>query len=318
LNNASQNKPAARLSKQELCGIFLPITTPFHSDGALNFQGLRSNITKWNGTGIRGYVILGSTGERVNLSDREQLEVYCECREVIPADRLFIAGVGRQSTFATIAEIQQLTATVSVDAVLVITPHFYRAAITQEALVDHYSAIGNASPVPLILYSMPALTGIKIEPATAAELGRHPNIIGIKDSSNDLDAFKQTIQLTGDDFAVLTGNGTILREALQAGACGAILAVGCVAAELCLEIFRSMNSRECERAEQLQESLTPLATAVTTRFGLGGLKAALDMIGYTGGAVRAPLRAAGADARAQIRLCLEASQAALVEPTVSR
>lgn len=299
---------------EKLCGVLLPITTPFHRDGAVDLSGLRSNIVKWNKTGISGYVVLGSTGERVNLNEAEQFEVVATAREEVPADRLFIAGVGQQSTRGTIQEIERLVRAVAVDAVLVITPHFYRPAITQAALATHYTAVADASRVPLILYSMPALTGIKIEPATAADLSQHPNIISIKDSSNDVAALQETIKLARDDFAVITGNGTVLSEALSSGACGGILAVGCVAPDLCLEIFRAVKSGEHERSKRLQGALTPLAAAVTTRFGIGGLKAALGMRGFVGGQVRAPLRAPDDEARAEIRRCLkDAEQALLVE-----
>lgn len=292
--------------------MLLPITTPFHSDGAVDVPGLRVNIRKWNNTGIAGYVVLGSTGERVNLCKDEQLEVIATAREEVPADRLFIAGVGQQSTRGTIQEIEKLARAVAVDAVLVITPHFYRPAITQDALVTHYVAVADASPVPLILYSMPALTGIKIEPAAAADLSKHPKINGIKDSSNDMAALQETIKLARDDFAVITGNGTVLSEALSSGACGGILAVGCVAPDLCLEIFRAVKSGEHERCKRLQDALTPLAAAVTTRFGIGGLKAALDMLGYVGGHVRAPLRGPSDEARAEISRCLKATEQALL------
>jgi 4-hydroxy-2-oxoglutarate aldolase len=296
----------------KLCGVLLPITTPFHGDDAIDVSGLRSNIRKWNKTGISGYVLLGSTGERVNLGEDEQLEVIATAREDVPTDRLLIAGVGQQSTRSTIQEIEKLTTAVAVDAVLVITPHFYRAAINQEALVSHYRAVAAASSAPLILYSMPALTGVKIEPATAAALSEDPNIIGIKDSSNDIPALQETIKLVRNDFAVLTGNGTVLREALEAGAYGGILAVGCVACELCLEIFRAVKAGDRERSQRLQDALAPLATAVTTRFGIGGLKASLDMIGYLGGHVRAPLRAPNDEARAEISRCLKAAEQALL------
>lgn len=301
----------------QFCSVLLPITTPFDSDDAVDLSGLRSNILKWNETAIAGYVVLGSTGERVNLGEDEQLEVQATAREAVPPNRLFIAGVGQQSTRGTIQEIERLNATVAVDALLVITPYFYRAAITQVALLEHYRAVADATPVPLILYSMPALTGIKIEPATAAALSEHPNIIGIKDSSNDVAALQETIKLAHDDFLVLTGNGTVLHEALDAGACGAILAVGCVVPELCLEIFNAAKSGDHERSQRLQSALTPLAAAVTNRFGIGGLKAALDKIGYVGGHVRAPLRAPDDQARAEIQECLDAAEQALLAEAAS-
>ena len=205
-----------------------------------------------------------------------------------------------ESRRGTIAQIKR-AAEAGADAVLVITPHFYRSSITQQALVDHYRAAADASPVPVLLYSMPALTGIKIEPETAAQLSEHPNIIGIKDSSADVAKLQETIKLTGDDFAVLTGNGTVLHEALRAGACGGILAVGCVAPGICIEIFRAVESGDMDRAALLQTKLTPLATAVTTRFGIGGLKAGLEMKGFAGGAVRLPLRAPGTESLEEIR-----------------
>jgi 4-hydroxy-2-oxoglutarate aldolase len=306
------SQPSERASlTQQLRGLLLPITTPFAGNGDLDLPGLKANISEWNQTGIAGYVVLGSTGERVNLDEREYLEVIEAARQEVEASKdglAFIVGAGQQSTRGTINEIKRVAKAVPVDAVLVITPHFYRPSITQETLVEHYQRVADDSPAPLILYSMPALTGIKIEPKTAALLSEHENIIGIKDSSADLEGLKETIKLVRKDFAVLTGNGTVLHEALLAGACGGILAVGCVVPELCIEIIRAVSSGETERAARLQSKLTPLASAVTTRFGIGGLKAALDMKGFVGGAVRAPLRAPDDEARAEIQRCLEEAE----------
>ena len=225
----------------------------------MNTKGLRGNIRKWNGSGISGYVVLGSTGERVNLDEREYLEVIEAAREEVATGKdglAFIVGAGQQSTHGTVNEVKRVAHAVDLDAFLVITPHFYRASITQQALVDHYRAVADQSPVPVMLYSMPALTGIKIEPQTAALLSEHENIIGIKDSSADIDELKETVRLVTDktrkDFAVLTGNGTVFCGGLRAGACGGILAVGCVATALCLTIFRAVKSGETELAEMLQ------------------------------------------------------------------
>jgi len=303
----------AALSAADLRGIFLPIPTPFDEAGDLDLTGLRANITKWNATGIAGYVMLGSTGERVHLNEREYLEVIAAARDEVEraADLKFIVGAGQQSTRETIKETKRVAAAGAVDAFLLITPHFYRPSITQSALLDHYQSVADACPAPVILYSMPALTGVKIEPETAARLSEHENIIGLKDSSADLAGLQKTIELVRDDFAVLTGNGTVLHGALTAGATGGILAVGCVAPDLCLEIFHAIHNGDNDRALELQSSLTPLATAVTTKYGIGGLKAALEMRGYVGGAVRSPLRPAGNEARAEIRDCLSVVDNAL-------
>jgi 4-hydroxy-2-oxoglutarate aldolase len=295
------------LAPENLRNVLLPITTPFRAE-QVDRSALRSNIDRWTTTGIGGYVILGSTGERVHLDEREYVDVIQTTRQVVPRSVAFIVGAGQQSVTGTNKEIR-MAAETGADAVLVITPHYYRAAITQDALVSYYTAVADASPVPVLLYSMPALTGIKIEPETVARLGEHENIIGVKDSSNDVAGFAATVKLCPPEFAVLTGNGTVFLDALRAGATGAILAVGCVVPEICVAIYDAFDKGDEERATLLQAKLTPLATAVTTKYGIGGLKAALDLAGYKGGDVRAPLRAPDESARKEIATLLEAAQA---------
>ena len=247
---------------------------------------------------------MGSTGERVHLDEREYLNVIEVARPQVSSDRAFIVGAGQQSVRGTVAEISK-AANLGADAVLVITPSFYRSAMTQEVLFNYYLAVADDSPVPLLLYSMPALTGIKIEPQTIARLSDHPNIIGVKDSSNDIAGFTATVEQCPPEFAVMTGNGTVLCDMLEAGATGGILAVGCVVPEVCLEIFQLFRHGAVDEARIVQSHLTPLATAVTTRFGIGGLKAAMDLNGYVGGFVRSPLQSPGDEAKRQIGALLK-------------
>src|SRR6185369_15042526 len=286
-----------------LNGLLLPITTPFTADEAIDLAGLTANIKKWTAAGVNGFVLLGSTGERVNLDESEYVQVIEALRAAVPKTLTFIVGAGQQSTRGTVNEIER-AATAGAEAVLVITPSFYKSAITQEALVKHYRALADASTVPVILYSMPDLTGIRIEPETAARLSEHPNIIGMKDSSNDIEKFGETVNLAGKNFAMMIGNGTVFSEALRAGARGGILAVGCAVPDLCLEIYRAFQSDDVAHASALQERLTPLARAVTKTYGVGGLKSAMEMAGYVGGTVRAPLRLPNEEARAEIKSLL--------------
>src|SRR6266571_1389803 len=296
-----------------LSGLLLPITTPFTESEDIDVAGLTSTLSKWNQTGITGYVVLGSTGERVNLDEREYVQVIETARKAVPETFSFIGGAGQQSTRNTIKEIER-AATAGAEAALVITPSFYRSAITQDALVTHYHAVADASSIPIILYSMPDLTGIKIEPETASRLSEHKNIIGMKDSSADVAKFAETIESVPEDFAVMIGNGTVLCEALQAGAEGGILAVGCAAPELCIEIYRAVHAGEIDRASTLQGKLTPLALAVTKTYGIGGLKTAMDMAGYVGGAVRAPLQLPDETARGEIESLLREAVAPFSKP----
>jgi len=295
-----------------LRGVLLPITTPFSSNEELDTDGLAGNLEKWNDTGIAGYVILGSTGERVNLDETEYLRVIETARCAVPERLTFVAGAGQQSTRGTIKEIERAAAA-GAEAVLVITPGFYKSAITQEALVEYYIAVADAARVPVILYSMPDLTGIKIEPETAARLSEHENIIGMKDSSADIVKFAETVRQAPAGFAMMIGNGTVFSEALQAGARGGILAVGCAAPRLCLEIYNAVQIADIDRAEALQHKLTPLARAVTKTYGIGGLKTAMDLSGLVGGAVRSPLRRPDESAAAEIAALLAQASAALAE-----
>jgi 4-hydroxy-2-oxoglutarate aldolase len=305
LTQSHHYHPARTLAALNLKGVLLPFTTPFNSDQSLDLEGLRSNLRRWNETGIAGYVALGSTGERVNLDEREYMEVIETARAEVPRELSFIVGAGHQSTLHTINEIKR-AASAGADGVLVLTPSFYKAAIHHQSLVDHYVAVADASAVPVILYSMPDLTGVAIEPKTVAELSAHPNILGLKDSSNDIARFDETLNSVPEEFAMLTGNGTVFLDALHAGAEGAILAVGCVAAECCLRIFETFQAGDVETARAFQEKLAPLALAVTKRYGIGGLKAAMEMRDFAGGNVRAPLKSPSAEAKNEIAALLHA------------
>lgn len=272
----------------------------------MDARALGSNIERWNDVaGINGYVILGSTGERVHLDEREVLEVVRTARASVPRSLAFVVGVGQHGTRASIAEARR-AGVEGADALLVITPHFYRAAMTLAALADHYEAIADASVVPLVLYNIPQNTGVALSPDVVARLSEHENIIGIKDSSGDMINFLELLRLGSDKFAVLTGHASLLHAALSAGASGAILAVACVAPRLAARIARAVEQERHKHAVEWQRTLIPLARAVTTRFGIGGLKYALDLCGYTGGEVRAPLGMPDESARREIARTLEA------------
>jgi len=261
----------------------------------------------WNETGVKGYVALGSTGERVHLNERESLKVIEAALEIVPETLSCIVGAGQQGKQATIEEIR-LLAEAGADAVLVITPHFYRAEMTQAALVNHYVAVAEAAPVPVLLYSVPQFTGVALQPETIARLSEHENIVGVKDSSGDVLALAETVRLVPDDFAVLTGNGSALYPALCAGAHGGILAVGCIAPLLAVEIYNAFQAADHERARALQQKLTRVTRGILGRYGISGLKAALDLLGYVGGHVRAPLQDAGEEARREIAKVLREAE----------
>jgi 4-hydroxy-2-oxoglutarate aldolase len=288
---------------KNLHGILLPFSTPFDTDEGVDASALRLNIEKWNRTGVMGYVALGSTGERVHLRDTECLGIVEMTRASVHEPLALIIGAGQQNTSATVDEVRHI-AEARADAVLIITPHFYRAEMTQDALARHYRAVADASSVPVLLYSVPQFTGVTLQPETIARLAEHENIVGVKDSSGDVLALAETIRLVPEEFAVLTGNGSALYPALCAGARGGILAVGCIAPRLAVDIYEAFQAGEHERARELQKTLTRLTRGIAGRYGIGGLKAALDMLGYVGGSVRAPLQDVNAEARREIEKVL--------------
>jgi 4-hydroxy-2-oxoglutarate aldolase len=301
---SKQNSIAARFSQEKLRGILLPFTTPFDVGGGVDTSALRSNIERWNRMPIGGYVVLGSTGERVHLRERECLRVIETARESVPSEMAFVVGAGQQSTRASVDEVRHV-AEAGADVVLVITPHFYRAEMTQDALVNHYTAVADASRVPVLLYNVPQLTNVQLAPETIARLSVHENIIGVKDSSGDILALAETVRLTPEDFVVLTGSGSALYPALCVGAKGGILAIGCIAPRLAVAIYEAFEAGEHKSARGAQARLTIATRGVLGRYGIGGLKAALDMLGYTGGKVRAPLGCASEDAGREIAKTLE-------------
>jgi 4-hydroxy-2-oxoglutarate aldolase len=302
-------------TQESLRGVMLPFTTPFDAGGEVDVAGIRSNIERWNDAGISGYAVLGSTGERVHLSEGECLKVIDAARESVPAHLAFIVGAGQQSQRATIDEVKAV-AQAGADAVLVITPHFYRAEMTQDKLVNHYRAVADAAPVPVVLYSVPPFTNITLAPESIARLSEHENIIGVKDSSGDVLNLAETTSLVHTDFMVLTGNGSSLYPALCVGAKGAILAIGCLAPRLAVAIQEAFAQGRHEEARRLQERLTRLTRAIPGRYGISGLKAALDMLGYSGGRVRAPLADVSDVVRAEIAAVLKETELLTIEAGV--
>jgi 4-hydroxy-2-oxoglutarate aldolase len=280
--------------------------TPF-AGGEVDTAAITRNVQRWMAAGLGGVVALGTNGEAALLDDDEGDRVVETARQEIPAERTLIVGVGRESTRATVAAAKRAAA-LGADAVLARTPSFYRAHTPVHALVGHYTAVADASPVPLLLYNYAAFTGVNLAPDTIGRLADHPNIAGMKETSTDGAQFADLAAIVPDRFTVMAGSAPGAYTALCAGAGGAILAVACVRPELCLELLELTRAGRYAEALACQQRITPLARAVTTGFGIAGLKAAMDLCGYTGGDPRPPLAPLGAAAVEQIRTLLDATR----------
>jgi 4-hydroxy-2-oxoglutarate aldolase len=283
-------------------GVFSPIPTPFDADGNLLLDKLASNIALWNKAGLHGYVVLGSNGEAVMLSDAEKAAVWQAAREAIPRDRLFFAGAGVESTRHCIA-LAKCAAELGADAAMFVTPNYYRAEMKPQTLINHYRVIADASPIPAIIYNMPIATGIDMDAATVIALAEHPNIIGIKDSSGNVAKFGEMVRAVRPDFCVIAGSGSYFYPALCVGASAAVAALANVAPRQCVAIYDAFCSGRHQQARELQLKMIPLNAAVTARWNIPGLKAALEELdqGYYGGPPRLPLRPLGDDDRRALK-----------------
>ncbi len=274
-----------------LQGIFPPIPTPF-TDDELDLEGLKANITRWMKTGLSGVLVLGSNGEGPMLDADEAYRAASAARECVPPGKTLIVGAGEESTHSTIAAVRR-AAKAGADAVLVRTPSYFKAQLTTEVFVRHFTAVADASPVPVLPYNVPGLTGVKLAAEAVARLAHHPNIPGVKDSSADLVQIADLVAMTPGDFKVLVGSAPTLYASLCVGASGGVVAAACVIPDLLVELYELARQQKYAEALSLQRRITPLAKSVTSTFGVPGLKAAMELAGYVGGLPRQPLSPAG-------------------------
>ena len=283
--------------------MFPPIATPFTDNGSLDLGHLKQNLQRWLDTGLAGFVVMGSNGEFIYLEDREKLDLLEAARSAIPEHRLMIAGTGCESTRATV-NLTRRAAEMGADAALVITPHYYRSRMDGRSLVAYYQAVAESSPIPVLLYNMPANTGIDMAVDSVTTLAQHPNIIGIKDSSGNLVKLGEIIRSVPPSFQVLAGSASFLYPALALGAVGGVVALANVAPQACLAIYDSFRVGDLAAARSTQLRLLSPNAAVTSRFGVPGLKAAMDFLGYYGGPPRPPLLPLGEKDREAVRSVL--------------
>lgn len=272
----------------DLTGLFPPIPTPFHPDETLNLDALGANLAHWGDQPLDGYVVGGSNGEFVLMTDDERVAVVAAASQAIAGRRRLIAGAGAQSTRRTVVLCQRMAEAGAV-AALVVTPHYYKNQMTAAAQIHHFEAVAEASPIPLILYNVPANTGYELPESAVVELSQHANIIGLKDSGGDVGRLASMIRQTPDDFQVLAGSAGFYLPALSVGAVGAVAALANLAAEPMVSMQRRFAAGDFAAAGAIQRRLIEPNLAVTRRFGVAGLKQALDWLGFYGGPVRSPL-----------------------------
>ncbi len=284
-----------------IAGIYPPVPTFFDEREDLDLATLREHLTRLKAAGIANIVALGSNGEAVHLAPDERQQVIVTVRETMGAEAQILAGVGDHSTRATLA-LAQFAAEAGADVALVLPPHHYRPRMDGFALRAHYLAVADGSPLPVMIYNMPAnAAGIDLDAETVIALSAHPNIIGLKDSSGNVAKLAQVVADAREGFVVLAGSAGFLLPALAVGARGAIAALANIAPRECLRLVELWNAGKLEEARALQARLIPVNSAVTSGYGVAGLKAALEFVAHYGGAPRRPLAPLNEGERVRLR-----------------
>ena len=269
-------------------GIFAALTTPFAPGGSIAVDRFRENLARYNGTHLSGYVVVGSTGESVLLTFDEIDRIWSTAREFAAPGKLLIAGVGVDSTNDTIARARR-AAELGYDAVLVKTPHYFKPLLTPAALEQHYLAVADASPLPVLIYSIPQYTGISITADWVARLAERPNIVGIKESSGNVQLAAEIVRLCRPEFSTLVGSSGTLFPSLLLGVAGGILALACFLPEPAIEIYEAVRAGDMARASRVQFALLAASRKIAGELGPTGVKYAMDCMGYYGGDPRPPL-----------------------------
>jgi 4-hydroxy-2-oxoglutarate aldolase len=292
------------MTKQPLGGVLAPIATLFDADGELDLGAYARNIEWYCGTPLDGIVIMGSNGEFASLDTDEKLRLIEAGAQAVNGRKLVLAGTGAESTRNTI-RMTRAAAEMGVDYALIVTPHYYRPRYDKAAFVKHYQTVADASPIPIIIYIMTAYTGVDLPSDVVTTASQHPNIAGVKDSAGNAVKFAEMVAGSRDDFAVLAGSANFLYPALCLGAAGGILALADIAPHACAELLQLYRAGDHDGARKAQFNLLAPNAAVTTRFGIGGLKAAMELIGLETSDPRPPMAPATDAERAELRVILE-------------
>jgi 4-hydroxy-2-oxoglutarate aldolase len=289
----------------KLNGIFPPIATPFDYKGDLYKAKVQHNVEKWNQSGLSGYVVCGSTGESVYLSEQEKIQLWEWVASYAASEKLLIAGTGVESVRETV-HLTNTAAGIGYKAAMVRTPHYYKGLLNNTAAqVLYFRSVADQVKIPIMIYNWPQATGVDISTDAIAQLSHHPNIIAIKESSGNLEKVMQLIREVKSGFQVLVGSAPTLWPSFTVGAVGAVLAFANAAPYAAITIWEAHRTRDTEAARDWQNRITKAAQLVTTKYGIPGLKHAMDLNGYYGGPPRLPLTPVCPDARKEIEKAFE-------------
>jgi 4-hydroxy-2-oxoglutarate aldolase len=293
------------MHQDRLSGVFAPITTPFNEEGDLLLEELFSNIQKLNPSRLRGYLVLGTNGEFHSLSSHEQMDVLKMVVRSASPDKVIMAGTGAESTKVSI-ELCHQAANIGAHYGSLITPFFFARKMSDAALIHHFIQVAENSPIPVLLYNNPGVTGITLSMTVVKEVSSHPKIVGMKDSSpGNLSAY---ILNAKPGFSLLAGSANFFFTGLLMGAVGGVLSLADAFPEPCCKLYDLGVNGQLEEGRKLQFQLMELNQKVSGKFGVAGVKAAMDFVGFYGGPPRSPLLPLTSDEKKKLREDLIASR----------
>jgi 4-hydroxy-tetrahydrodipicolinate synthase len=290
-------------------GIIPPIATPMQANEDLDLPRLKWFLDYQIEAGVHGVFVLGTNSEFYALDEREKQEVIATAVSHVRGRVPVYAGTGAEATREAI-RLTRMAEKEGADGVSIITPYFIIPS--QQEIYDHYRRIAETTSLPVILYNNPSTCGgLKIDVDTVARLAEIPNILGVKDSSGDLQNTIEYLRVVPDRFAVMMGRDTLIFSALQFGARGAVPATGNIAPKLLVEIYEAFRRGDMAASQAAQRKLNPIRLSLTLGTAPGGVKAALDLLGRSIGPSRSPVAPLSPDKLQKMRAALQ--QAGLLE-----
>ncbi len=272
--------------RRKLAGVFAPISTPFTEQEDVDYAALEFNLEHYARSGILGYLALGSNGENKSLSEDEKLRVLETIVKRKAPGQVVMAGATYEAQRDTERFFRQ-AGDLGADFGLLLSPSYFRKQMTEEVLFRYFSTCADASPIPLLLYNAPGFCGITLTPELVGRLAAHPNIVGMKDSASS--GIENFLRWESDDFHVLAGSANFLFAAMMGGSIGGTVSLANSFARPAVELFECGRERDEARGVPLQERVTRINQAISGKYGVSGVKAAMNLAGLKGGIPRRPL-----------------------------
>ena len=282
----------------KLEGIYAPITTSFFEDGEIHYDALKQNLEKWKNSGLDGLVVCGSNGELPFIEFEERVKLTHICKKEMQEKAHIVTGIHYPSTRETIA-CAKAVADAGCEAGLLLPPSYFKGQ-GMPGIIHYFETVADASPIPLILYNMPGNTGVNMDAATMLHLAQHPRIIGVKDTAGDMTQLGTLCARAPKGFSIFAGSGNYFLPALSFGVMGGTLAVANLYPVACRKLVDLYKAGAMEEARHLQYKLLAISDAITRRFGVPGLKVAMDSRNLFGGPCRSPLMPVSESVKAEI------------------